>query len=192
VCSARAGRSPARARRLLRRSARESVKRHCPQNNAASTRRALACTPRCAAPPISARSWSSCAAYITRPAIANERLTRNRAGDVVLQLKGPYHDGTTHIVMSPLELMQRLAALVPRPRLHLIRFYMDASRLPRTSLVWWTGIGCSFISGLWCRRDSLLALMESADPRLISWKDSKSGSGYRLGGSRSDLFAITR
>ena len=25
--------------------------------------------------------------------------------------------------MSPLELMQRLAALVPRPRLHLIRFH---------------------------------------------------------------------
>jgi len=61
--------------------------------------------------------------YITRPAIANERLTRNRADDVVLQLKSPYHDGTTHIVMSPLELMQRLAALVPRPRLHLIRFH---------------------------------------------------------------------
>ena len=29
----------------------------------------------------------------------------------------------THIVMSPLELMQRLAALVPRSRLHLIRFH---------------------------------------------------------------------
>jgi hypothetical protein len=57
---------------------------------------------------------------ITRPALANERLTRNRAGDVVLQLKSPYHDGTTHIVMSPLEFMQRLAALVPRPRLPLI------------------------------------------------------------------------
>ncbi len=61
--------------------------------------------------------------YITRPAIANERLTLNRAGDVVLQLKSPYHDGTTHVVMSPLEFMQRLAALVPRPRLHLIRFH---------------------------------------------------------------------
>jgi len=61
--------------------------------------------------------------YITRPAIANERLTLNRAGEVVLQLKSPYHDGTTHIVMSPLEFMQRLAALVPRPRLHLIRFH---------------------------------------------------------------------
>jgi hypothetical protein len=61
--------------------------------------------------------------YITRPAIANERLKRNRAGQVVLQLKSPWRDGTTHIVMSPLEFMQRLAALVPRPRLHLIRFH---------------------------------------------------------------------
>ena len=41
----------------------------------------------------------------------------------MLQLKTPYHDGTTHIVMQPLEFMQRLAALVPRPRLHLIRFH---------------------------------------------------------------------
>ena len=61
--------------------------------------------------------------YITRAAIANERLTLNRAGQVVLTLKTPYRDGTTHIVMSPLEFMQRLAALVPRPRLHLIRFH---------------------------------------------------------------------
>ncbi|MGH8654246.1 MAG: transposase [Gammaproteobacteria bacterium] len=32
---------------------------------------------------------------ITRPAIANERLTRNRAGQVVLTLKTPYRDGTS-------------------------------------------------------------------------------------------------
>src|SRR5262245_20010501 len=61
--------------------------------------------------------------YISRPAIANERLKRNRAGQVVLQLKRLYKDGTTHIVMEPLEFMERLAALVPRPRLHLIRFH---------------------------------------------------------------------
>jgi hypothetical protein len=61
--------------------------------------------------------------YVTRPAIANERLQLNRAGQVVLRLKTAWHDGTTHIVMSPLEFMQRLAALVPRPRLHLIRFH---------------------------------------------------------------------
>jgi hypothetical protein len=55
--------------------------------------------------------------YITRPAIANERLKRNRAGQVVLQLKSPYKDGTTHIVMEPLEFMERLAALVLRRQL---------------------------------------------------------------------------
>ena len=41
----------------------------------------------------------------------------------MLKLKTPYRDGTSHLVMSPLEFMQRLAALVPRPRLHLIRFH---------------------------------------------------------------------
>lgn len=61
--------------------------------------------------------------YITRPALANERLSRNGKGQVVLKLKSPYRDGTTHIVMHPQEFMQRLAALVPRPRLHLIRFH---------------------------------------------------------------------
>ncbi len=40
-----------------------------------------------------------------------------------LKLKTPWRDGTTHLVMSPLESMQRLAALVPRPRLHLIRIH---------------------------------------------------------------------
>ena len=51
----------------------------------------------------------------------NPVLKKNFA-QVVLQLKSAFKDGTTHIVMSPLEFMQRLAALVPRPRLHLIRF----------------------------------------------------------------------
>ena len=39
------------------------------------------------------------------------------------KLKTPWRNGTTHIVMSPMEFMQRLAALVPRSRLHLIRFH---------------------------------------------------------------------
>jgi hypothetical protein len=41
----------------------------------------------------------------------------NHAGQVVLKLKTPYRNGTSHIVMSPLEFMQRPAALVPRPRI---------------------------------------------------------------------------
>jgi hypothetical protein len=39
------------------------------------------------------------------------------------RLRSAFKDGTTHIVMEPLEFMERLAALVPRPRLHLIRFH---------------------------------------------------------------------
>ena len=58
--------------------------------------------------------------YITRPALSDERVQLNAAGQVELKLKTPWRDGTTHLVMSPLEFMQRLAALVPRPRLHLI------------------------------------------------------------------------
>ena len=45
------------------------------------------------------------------------------SGVAGLTLKTPYRDGTTHIVMSPLEFMQRLAALVPRPRLNLAHFH---------------------------------------------------------------------
>jgi len=59
--------------------------------------------------------------YITRPAIANERLKRNRAGQVMLQLKSPDKDGTTHVVMEPLEFMERLAALVPARRVDLFQ-----------------------------------------------------------------------
>ena len=34
--------------------------------------------------------------YITRPALANERVQTNAAGQVVLKLKTPWPDGTTH------------------------------------------------------------------------------------------------
>jgi hypothetical protein len=61
--------------------------------------------------------------YITRPALSDERVQLNAAGQVELRLKTQWRDGTTHLMMSPLEFMQRLAALVPRPRLHLIRFH---------------------------------------------------------------------
>ena len=46
----------------------------------------------------------------------------NAAAQVVLKLKTPWRDGTTHLVMSPLDFMQRLAALMPRPRRNLIHW----------------------------------------------------------------------
>ena len=48
---------------------------------------------------------------------ADERVQINAAGQVELNLKTPWRDGTTNLVMSQLGFIQRLAALVPRPRL---------------------------------------------------------------------------
>jgi hypothetical protein len=41
--------------------------------------------------------------YIARPALANERVQTNAAGQIVLKLKTPWRDGTTHLVTSPQE-----------------------------------------------------------------------------------------
>lgn len=63
------------------------------------------------------------ARYIARPAIAEDRLSINDKGQVVYRLKRPYDDGTTHIVMEPMELLEKIAAIIPRPRVHLTRFF---------------------------------------------------------------------
>ena len=57
--------------------------------------------------PIKRKELERLCRYITRPAITNERLKRDPAGQVVLQLKSPYRDGTTHMVLLPLQFMQR-------------------------------------------------------------------------------------
>ncbi len=54
------------------------------------------------------------------------KMLMRRGALVDLTLKTPWRDGTTQLVMTPLVFMQRLAALVPRPRLHLIRFHGGA------------------------------------------------------------------
>jgi hypothetical protein len=61
--------------------------------------------------------------YVSRPPIAVERLALISSGQVRYTLKTPYRDGTTHIVLEPLDLLARLAALVPPPRMHLTRFH---------------------------------------------------------------------
>ena len=44
-------------------------------------------------------------------------------GQLSFALKTPWSNGTTHLVLSPLELLEKLAALVPPPRLNLIRYH---------------------------------------------------------------------
>ena len=61
--------------------------------------------------------------YIARPAVAEERLSITAAGDVIYKFKKPWDDGTAAIKLTPMELMERLVALVPRPRVHLTRYH---------------------------------------------------------------------
>jgi hypothetical protein len=61
--------------------------------------------------------------YITRRPIATRRLTVDEQGRVVYCYKRPFRDGSTHVVLEPLDFMAGLAALVPRPRLNLTRFH---------------------------------------------------------------------
>jgi len=63
------------------------------------------------------------AGYISRPAVAEERLSLTAGGNIRYRLKTPYQDGTTHVIFEPLDFIARLAALVPKPRVNLTRFH---------------------------------------------------------------------
>ncbi len=60
--------------------------------------------------------------YCARPPIASDRLSKLPDGHYLLKLKGPWRDGTTHLKFEPIELMERLAAQIPRPRANLVLY----------------------------------------------------------------------
>ncbi|MEW6755716.1 MAG: transposase [Candidatus Latescibacterota bacterium] len=61
--------------------------------------------------------------YVLRPPLAAARLRFLDPQTLAFTLKTPWADGTTHLILSPHELLEKLAALVPPPRLHLIRYH---------------------------------------------------------------------
>lgn len=61
--------------------------------------------------------------YAGRPAIAESRLSLLPDGRVCYELKRRWKDGTTNVVMPPEVLIERLLALVPRPRRHLVTYH---------------------------------------------------------------------
>jgi len=60
------------------------------------------------------------ARYVTRPVLKLERLTELPDGRLVLALKRSWEDGTSEVVFRPLDLLKRLAALVPQARANLV------------------------------------------------------------------------
>ena len=60
--------------------------------------------------------------YAGRPPLATERLSLLPDGRLLYRLKRRWRDGTSHVIFSPLELVEKLAALVPPPRFNLVRY----------------------------------------------------------------------
>jgi hypothetical protein len=61
--------------------------------------------------------------YGSRPPLSTERLSLLADGRLLYKLKRRWSDGTTHVIYEPLELMERLAALVPPPRFNITRYF---------------------------------------------------------------------
>jgi hypothetical protein len=61
--------------------------------------------------------------YAGRPPVATERLSRLPDGRLLYGLKRRWRDGTSHVIFEPLELIEKLAALVPPPRFNLVRYH---------------------------------------------------------------------
>jgi hypothetical protein len=60
--------------------------------------------------------------YTTRGAVSLKRLTQDGSGDLLYRFTRAWSDGTLGIKLSPLELIEKLAALVPPPRAHLVHY----------------------------------------------------------------------
>jgi len=60
--------------------------------------------------------------YTGRGAVSLERLQEDANGDLVYTFTHPWSDGTTGIRLAPVELLEKLAALVPLPHVHLVRY----------------------------------------------------------------------
>jgi hypothetical protein len=61
--------------------------------------------------------------YILRPPLAVERLTESTGGLLLYQFRRAWRDGSTALLLDPLELLERLAALVPPPRRPLLAYH---------------------------------------------------------------------
>jgi hypothetical protein len=61
--------------------------------------------------------------YVGRSPVATERLSELPDARLLYRLRHRWRDGTTHVVFEPLDLVARLAALVPPPRTNTVRYH---------------------------------------------------------------------
>ncbi|MBI4609737.1 MAG: transposase [Candidatus Rokubacteria bacterium] len=61
--------------------------------------------------------------YVLRPPLAQDRLRLRADGRVLVKLKTAWHDGTSHLLFEPIEFLEKLAALTPRPEVNLLIYH---------------------------------------------------------------------
>jgi len=61
--------------------------------------------------------------YVSRPPLAQGSLKQVSEDEYTFKLKTPWSDGTTHLLLSATELLEKLSALVPPPRTNLVRYH---------------------------------------------------------------------
>ncbi|MCP3853037.1 MAG: hypothetical protein GY694_22830 [Gammaproteobacteria bacterium] len=61
--------------------------------------------------------------YCARPPFSLERITKQSDGSIIYRLNKPLANGQTLLRLTSLELIDKLAALIPPPRIHRHRYY---------------------------------------------------------------------
>jgi len=61
--------------------------------------------------------------YVTRPPLAQDRLSVTEDGKIVYRFRRPWRNGTSAVVLDPMTFLSRLAAQIPPPRFHMLSYY---------------------------------------------------------------------
>jgi hypothetical protein len=116
--------------------------------------------------------------YASPGPISNERLLLLPDGRIRYKLKRRWKDGTKAVIYEPMELMERLAALVPPPRFNTVRYYgvlAPASSLRRyivpqdKSEIGPAHPGCSAKAEASATEEAEVKPKRSKKPRNYSW-----------------------
>jgi hypothetical protein len=110
--------------------------------------------------------------YMARGAISLERLSRRSDGLYAYELRTPWRDGTTHVAFAPLELLEKLSALIPPKGMHLVRYHgvLAPSAAWRSDVVPKAAVG-SYVVGESAGEDGSGAAARRGRWRWIPWAD---------------------
>ena len=61
--------------------------------------------------------------YLLRPPLAQDRVRLRTDGRILVQLKTVWRDGTSHFLFEPIEFLEKLAAIIPRPGVNLLLYH---------------------------------------------------------------------